>query len=398
MCPKCGTKSPVRLRPGQVCSNCEAALAWTDFTAGEKVIVITGEEESVVENSQLVEAAKPSRISWLIYLMLCFTLISTVGAIFLLYKFKDSSGLLPKQQIARFNSLSWWALLLSCLGLVMGLAAIISLRSKGLSRLSPFIATNLALVIFAFVTLDISFYYWRKTYSPKAVQQVDARAKDNIAQRVQSSSAIVYAFNKQANPYRPAVANGVVIANKEGKTWVLTVPFAAGEAWRDLPNTDALWVDFADGRSEKGSWLWFVRPPLNLAIIEVELADPPGTVEVHPLAEALIPGNEVFHLSNPLRTEWRLQTGTVLRRQSRRNAHGFYGLLATDIPAYPSDIGSGLYDKSGRLVGICIGRDGSGTKSVYEMLPSNIIDEIKAAARSGNLERLTKISSEANRQ
>jgi hypothetical protein len=152
----------------------------------------------------------------------------------------------------------------------------------------------------------------------------------------------------------------------------------------DLSRSDALWVNLSDGRSLPGRLRWSARSPVNVAIIEVAADDPPGQVQFHPLAEAIIPSSEVVFVPNPLYEGWRLERGTVLKRLGPQNDAGWNCLVEVDVSPRPDDIGSGIYDESGRLLGLNAGFNQSDGAGKFVIVSSDVVREIEAAEESAN--------------
>lgn len=63
-------------------------------------------------------------------------------------------------------------------------------------------------------------------------------------------------------------------------------------------------------------------------------------------------GGEVFTIGNPQHLDWTLTGGRISQfRLQNRGARQIH-IIQTDAPLNPGNSGGGLYDKSGKLIGI----------------------------------------------
>ncbi len=101
-----------------------------------------------------------------------------------------------------------------------------------------------------------------------------------------------------------------------------------------------------------GRVVWIAPDEIDLALVRVD-ADGTGAqaVQWDRNAEPMI-GGEVFTIGNPQHLDWTLTGGRISQfRLQNRGARQIH-IIQTDAPLNPGNSGGGLYDKSGKLIGI----------------------------------------------
>ena len=171
------------------------------------------------------------------------------------------------------------------------------------------------------------------------------------------ATAVILAPDENGDARGLAIGAGTVIDSAGHRALIVTsshvaMPYAAVAAHRDAGEAWPVFVYLADGRSTLGRVEWTARPPLDVAVIAVDIDRPPKPVEVSATARAIDPGANVIFVPNPFRLGWMSHYGKVTKRDSHITPVGEFSLLFTDLPVQPGDSGSGLYDDSGRLIGI----------------------------------------------
>ena len=154
-----------------------------------------------------------------------------------------------------------------------------------------------------------------------------------------------------------SLGSGAVIRSDSGAAFVVTcshvaMPYASVAAFRDPRDAHPVWVYFSDGRHAEGHVVWTAEPPLDVAVVRVDIEDPPNPVPVRASADAAEQGFDVSFVPNPFRSGWTVHRGKVLKRESHRTPAGEYSLIYTSLPVQPGDSGTGLFDSLGRLVGL----------------------------------------------
>ncbi len=154
-----------------------------------------------------------------------------------------------------------------------------------------------------------------------------------------------------------ALGMGVVVAAEDRRAWVVTNrhvvdPRAAVSSPKEPADIAPVWLQLADGRHAPAHVRWLAPPPLDLALLEVGIEDPPAAVVVARAADAVAPGERLYFLPNPYRNGWLVHHGLLLHQKTYDSPAGACSLLFTDLPVIPGDSGGGLYNEHGELVGL----------------------------------------------
>jgi S1-C subfamily serine protease len=200
-------------------------------------------------------------------------------------------------------------------------------------------------------------------------------------ERIMNATVVLLAPDAEGNARRPAIGTGSVIQAEKGRAWIVTcshvaMPYAAPAAPRSASKAHPVWACFADGREAVGRVRWTGEPPLDVALVSVDIEDPPGPIRASRDGNEATEGSAVHFVPNPLRDGWLLHRGTVSARRSHLTPAGRFSLVVTDLPVQPGDSGSGLFDAQHRLVGVNTWRavDESGPAGIS--LPSETIRAI----------------------
>lgn len=360
---------------------------------GNQVIVIKPEVEVAQDSGVQADSSTP-RVGLLTWAFFLLSLACTASVVaMLIYFFKEPPPeLLPEQLLSRFNSLAAGATILGGVAVIIGAGIFYYARQKEYGGRVLVNVAGLLVICLAAGVFVTAVFCWAKTERVQALSPQDLASGNPLLRRLQSGTTVVHALNARTDRYRSAKGAGVIIGRKSGLTWILTVPYPEESSWRDLPRADALWVNFSDGRSFPGRLRWSAQQPINLAIIEVETNAPTGQVQFHPIAEAVIPSTEVLVVSNPLYAGWKLEQGSVLKRRGLRTETGWNCLVDVDLNLRSDDVGSGMYDQSGRLLGLNAGFDRRDGTTKFVIVSSDIMRRITAAGESGNFDALEAIS------
>ncbi len=134
---------------------------------------------------------------------------------------------------------------------------------------------------------------------------------------------------------------------------------------------------------------WAARPPLDVALIAVDIADPPPAVTVSRSAETVEEGTTVLFVPNPFRRGWLQHHGRVSGRRAHVTPAGRFSLVLTDLPLQPGDSGSGLFDSQNRLIGLNTWKMGSEDRTWLGIsLPSDTMERITDLIERGALSSL----------
>ena len=374
VCPRCNKKGPVKLRPNQLCQSCMSKWAWNTTSGNNQVVTITPEAVAARDPKPAAKAppAKTSPLTWVLTIL--SLVLSAAVIVLLVYFFKFTpSGLSGQQIISRYHTIALVALLLAVLAGIVGASVFDFARRKKFDLKASARGVGVGAIILAAGLFGTSVFCWWKTESPASLSS--PQQTNELVDRLQSATAAIQMHDIDANRYRSWKREGVVIAADPGRLWILTVPYVDSYG-RPIQPKD-VWVNLSDGRTLSGRFRWAAADPLNLAIIEVAADTPTGVVQFHPTAEAVIPSQSVFVIPNPLQG-WTLDKATILNRFTRRTNVGWNCIVETDLNLDPSNVGSAMYDETGRLMGFMISMDVDSGNSQFVIVDSATVSALES--------------------
>ena len=374
-CSRCGNRSSVLLEANQLCQSCMTKWAWGG--AGDQVVTITPEAVAAHDAKPLVKA---QRTSPLIPVLPVVSLVFSAAVVALLfYFFKHDPAGIPGQQImSRFANIATTAVILAGLGVVLGASVFYVARKRSYDLRTSARVLGVVAIILATGVLGTAVFCWSRTERATSLSTPQTGG-DALLQRLSSATVVVQAHDPSLNRYQSAKREGVIIANEAGRTWILTVPFLDSNGNPLRPGE--IWVNLSDGRTLPGKIRWAQGDPIYLAIVSVETDQSPGQIQFHPAAEAVIPGHPVLVIPNPLQG-WTVTKGTVLSRASRRTNIGWNTVVKASAPLSPIDVGSAMYDESGRFLGFMVGVDPRNGESQFVIVDSATASLLETARRS----------------
>ncbi|HKU74468.1 MAG TPA: trypsin-like peptidase domain-containing protein [Pyrinomonadaceae bacterium] len=345
---------------------------------GSQVVTITPE---AIAARQSKPATKARQTSPLIRVLPIVSLVLSAGVVALLvYFFKhDPTGIPGQQVMSRFANIATGAVILAALGVVLGASVFYLARKKNYDLLVSARVLGVIAIILGMGVFGTAVFCWSRT--ERATSLSAPEAGNDLLQRLGNSTVVVQAHEPRLNRYQSAKREGVIIANEPGRTWILTVPFLDGNGNPLRPGE--LWVNLSDGRTLPGQINWAQGEPVYLAIISVDTDQASGQIQFHPAAEAVVPGHPVLVIPNPLKG-WMVAKGTVLSRASRRTTIGWSTVVKASSPLSPSDVGSAMYDESGRLLGFMVGMDpssGEGQFVIVDSAIASVLDRVSTVTR-----------------
>jgi len=330
---------------------------WAWGGAPNQVVTITPEAIAAkqVEKVQRPPTSPLSRVLPVV------SLVFSAGVVgLLIYFFKHDPGGMPGQQIMnRFANIAIGAVILAGLGIVLGASAFYLARIRNYDLQTSARVLGVISIILGMGVFGTAVFCWSRTERATSLS-TPKTGGDELLQRLSSATVVIQAHEPGVNQYRSAKREGVIIANEVGRAWILTVPYLDGNGNPVRPSE--IWVNFSDGRTLPGQIRFAQGDPAFLAIVSVDTDQSPGQIQFHPAAEAVIPGHPVLVIPNPLQG-WMVAKGTVLSRASRRTTLGWSTVVKASFQLTPNDVGSAMYDESGRLLGFMIGvdpKDGEG--------------------------------------
>lgn len=374
-CPRCGNRSSVLLKANQLCQSCMSKWAWGG--AENQVVTITPEAVA----TQRSKPAAKVRTSPIFRVLPVVSLIVSAGVIVLLiYFFKHDPAGMPGQQIMnRFANIALSAVILAALGVVLGASVFYLARKRKYDLLTSARVLGVMSIILGMGVFGTAVFCWSRTERVTSLSAPAQGGDNDLLQRLSNATVVIQAHEPRINRYQSAKREGVIIATEPGSTWILTVPFLDGN--RNSIRPGEIWVNLSDGRTLPGQIRWAQGDPVYLAIIEVETDQSPGQIQFHPAAEAVIPGHPVFVIPNPLQG-WTVARGTVLSRASQRTTIGWNTVVKASSPLSSADVGSAMYDESGRLLGFMVGidpRSGEGQFVIVNSAIAKLLDTARGS-------------------
>jgi hypothetical protein len=395
-CPRCGEQSPIRIWNGRLCGKCETIRAWEEAWRSGEPVKITYDDLKHIRPG--ADAYGPPRSVWILPLAAPVILSSFSG--FMLWLFFEprrvpaiiSGGWPPGSPpfIERLNLLLSCASAMGALALIASLIGIWFVWDRGSGRQWRAQLAGVAGFVVAGSVCLTSVICRVGTIPAPAPGNLVIMANPAPLDHRLASSAVTYYREKGGDDRRPAVGSGVVIHKGGGRIWVISAAPSAA----DLQNT--IYVTFANSPWYAGAIRWQGSETDSLLLIEVAIEPPKGgkaaaestplAAEVNPWSEAIIPGEDVWMARNLSVENGGLGRGHVIGRRSVSTSIGDYTILFTDLEAAPSDVGGGLYDGDGKLVGLLLRASGHTRPALLApqpvMRPITREDKIREKARA----------------
>lgn len=375
VCPRCGKKGPVQLRDGQVCHSCKSHFAWSSFATSNQGITISpdtlAEPDAKPAAPKKLPVVKAGIGTWVLLISSLVVSAAVIVVVVYFFRHQPPNGLSGVSVLNRFNTLALiaGALALVALGLSAG-AAFVGVQKR--YGQNAFRITSVVSIVLGVAVFVAAIFCWSRTERVRSLSAESPQSTDNaMVQRVQHATVVLQAHAPQTSRYRSEKRGGIIIASQAGRIFILTVPFFDANG-PTVPND--LWVNFTDGRTLPGRFRFATTN--SLAIVEVEGEKPPAQAQFHPTAEAIIPSQSVLAVPNPI-YGWRYEKATVLSRFSGRTNAGWNCVVTLDLGLQAMDLGSAIYDESGRLLGIMTSLGDDGTDSNFVILDSATVSEIE---------------------
>jgi len=365
-CPRCGKRSPVLLKENQLCQGCMSKWAWGGV--GNQV-TITAEAVAAHDSKPAVKV-QPARTSPLVRILPVVSLVCSAAVVVLLiYFFRHDPAGIPGQQVMnRFANIATSAVILAGLGFAIGASVFYLARARKYDLHASARALGVVSIILAMGVFGTAVFCWSRTERPTSLSS-PRTGGDDLLQRLSSATVVVQTHEPNISRYQSLKRGGVIIANQPGRMWILTVPFL-GAGGNPLRPSET-WVNLSDGRTLPGQIQWTQGDPVYLAIVSVDTDQSPGQIQFHPAAEAVIPGRSVLIIPNPL-NGWMVSKATVLSRASARTRIGWNTVVKTSSHLSPFDVGSAMYDESGRFLGFMVGVDRDSGESQFVIVNSTL--------------------------
>jgi S1-C subfamily serine protease len=395
VCPRCRAHLTVRLEPGETCPDCASADAWLHYR--ERKLVLDREAlAAAVPADQPAPPVDPRR-----YVLPAAAAIAAAVCLWATLANFASARIGPLAALqAHWVALARWTALAGAATLGLAIAALVRLRRSRLFRSLPLLAASLGATLAGAVALVIGGAFWLQSAHLFGWERVSMPALASVpgsprTRAIMSATAVILAPDAQGDARGIAIGSGAVISSVADRTWIVTcshvaMPYASTAAFRDARAAQPVWVYFADGRDAEGRVSWVAQPPLDVAIVSVEIADPPAPVTVSSDAGAVGANAPVSFVPNPFRDGWLSRHGRVLKREPHHTPAGDYSLFLTDLPVQPGDSGTGLFDSRGHLVGLNFYLRSDDGKPQVISLPAETMERVMHLIRDDALERLDR--------
>jgi S1-C subfamily serine protease len=345
----------VRLAQGQVCASCRSADAW----AQNERLVITRDEiaASVARRRSVRRRPILPAVQALAALALAGVAVAYLVALF---QAQPVRGL--AQIIEALRRCATGATFAGGAGLLVG-AVSLRFHARGAhSHRRLFLAGHVVGILVGGIAGVTGGLHWLGS-ARIDLQYLDMPALELARQpslhmdRIARATVVIVAGNAEGNARAPSTGTGTIIGRHDQRAWIATclhvvTPYMSSAAARQLERTQPVWVQLHDGRATMGRVVWAAPAPLDVALIEIAIEEPPEPVVIASDVDTLASGEAVMFVPHPYRTGWRLHHGTIEHRQMHRTPAGPYSLVFTDLPVQPGDSGSGLFDSRGMLIGL----------------------------------------------
>ena len=390
VCPECSAPVKVRLIGGEACPQCESSKAWERYGRDGHKLVIHKRDIAEAE-AKIAGQPGSSAASARYWVPGLLALGVGVGASFFVRELFSARPIGPMEPlVAQLQRTSLMSAGLGFLALAVGIASTLAQKKGSLFRNPTLLIVNLsAVLVGAFTTLVGGFHWggasgvgWAHMAMPPLAGALSTTQAFTAQEKsIMSATTVLVAPDGNGDARGMSLGSGAVIRSNRGAAFVVTcshvaMPYASVAAFRDPKDAHPVWVYFSDGRHAEGHVVWTAEPPLDVAVVRVDIEDPPNPVPVRASADAAEQGFDVSFVPNPFRSGWTVHHGKVLKRESHRTPAGEYSLIYTSLPVQPGDSGTGLFDSLGRLVGLNTWTqiEEGGPKGIS--LPSNTMERI----------------------
>ncbi|MHC4133511.1 MAG: S1 family peptidase [Planctomycetota bacterium] len=394
-CPRCHAHLTVRLEPGETCPDCRSADAWQHYR-GRKLVLDREALAAAVPADQPASPVRPRR-----YALPAAAAIAGAVCLWATLANFSSARLGPLSALqAQWVAVARWTTLTGISTLGLAIVALVRLRRSRLFRSLPLLAMSLGATIAGAAALVIGCAFWLQSAHLFGWEHVSMPALGPVSvspqtRAIMNATAVILAPDAHGDARGIAIGSGAVISSVGDRTWIVTcshvaMPYAATAAFRDAAAAQPVWVYFSDGRHAEGRVSWVAQPPLDVAIVSVEIPAPPTPVPVSSDAGAVGANAPVCFVPNPFRNGWLSRHGKVLKREPHRTPAGAYSLFLTNLPVQPGDSGTGLFDSRGHLVGLNFYLRSDNGKPQVISLPAETMERVMHLIRDDALERLDR--------
>jgi S1-C subfamily serine protease len=409
VCPSCQVAGPKRLAPGQVCPTCEAQQAWNAI--GESGLKI--DQAAIDEAVKRREGEAASEAWWrqfFVWAPVAFSLAVAAFAVWSVFVLLQPREIGPLQGLFDdLHSTTRHALWIGIGAFIVGIVALVRTRKNRHYRKAGVLIGHLlaitagagAIVIAAMHMLAVpSSFGGRYQTMPARDPSLGVTAS---VDRIIAATVVVLSPGGNGDARELAMGTGAIIGGDSQHAWIVTcshvaMPYSAVGTWRHAKDAQPVWIQLSDGREGKATVKWAAPPPLDIAVIELPIANPPTPVPIAPNAGQLEPSSAVTFVPNPYRDGWLVHHGHLMRKEAHDTPAGRYELLITDLPVTHGDSGSGLFDDRGQLVGLNTWTKLEDGLAHGISLPSEAMHALADAVQHEQLERLDDMLPQATQE
>ena len=360
VCPQCKVAGPARLSPGEVCATCAAQRAWEDANRAGVLVVDRASIEAAVRRREGTREPWWRRVA--VWVPAGFSLAAAVFTVVLLRAHLAPREIGPLD--ALYDDLHGAAARALWVGIGCTLAGVILLvrmrRRRHFRRLGIIAAHALAIIAGATAIVLAGTALWGLRTFGGRFSTMPAREPLGVSpyvEQIASATVVMLAPDGDGDARNLAIGSGAIVGGDATHAWIVTcshvaMPYAAVGSWRDPKDAQPVWVQLADGRAGRAYVRWAAPPPIDVAVVELAIENPPEPVRFAPAGQPIEPGADVVFVPNPYRDGWLVHRGHLLRKDPHHSPAGTYALLVTDLPLIPGDSGSGLFDARGQLIGL----------------------------------------------
>ncbi|MBP5470233.1 MAG: trypsin-like peptidase domain-containing protein [Candidatus Riflebacteria bacterium] len=202
---------------------------------------------------------------------------------------------------------------------------------------------------------------YNESYTPVPNNKVD---KKKIAQDIEKAAAHIQeplksnVCVKSGFGLSESMGSGVVVKNKESKTYIITnvhvltggsMVASLDEAKKKARN---LSVTFYNAETKKAEILWVAPEGIDLALISCETPENYTSFVKIGSANDIKMGEKVFAIGNPMGLDWTYTEGVVSSFRNREIGKYEISVIQIQTPLNHGNSGGGLYSEAGNLVGI----------------------------------------------
>ena len=192
-----------------------------------------------------------------------------------------------------------------------------------------------------------------RTVDKKKISQAIEKSAPHIQEPLKSNVSVKSGFGLSE-----AFGSGVVVKNKDSKTYIITnvhvltggsMVSSLDEAKKKARN---LFVTFYNAETKSAEILWVAPEGIDLALICCETPENYTSFVKIGSANDIKMGEKVFAIGNPMGLDWTYTEGVVSSFRNKQVGKNEISVIQIQTPLNHGNSGGGLYSEKGILVGI----------------------------------------------